>query len=66
MKPELQSGVRTSAVSYRDRAVPVGVTPVAKYATWDEHRAAMRRDAAVAGDRREERAENSDQRKTAT
>lgn len=25
--------------------VPVGMTPVPKYASWDEHREAMRRDA---------------------
>lgn len=27
--------------------VPVGMTPVPKYATWDEHREAMRQEAAA-------------------
>lgn len=34
--------------------VPVGTTPVPKYASWDEHREAMRRDA----ERRREEVEN--------
>jgi hypothetical protein len=28
-------------------AVPVGMTPVPKYATWDDHRDAMRQEAAA-------------------
>ena len=31
----------------RKTTVPVGMTPVPKYATWDEHRDAMRQEAAA-------------------
>ena len=29
----------------RKNAVPVGATPIPKYATWDEHRVALTREA---------------------
>jgi len=36
-------------------AVPVGMTPVPKYTSWDEHREAIRRDAEARRERIERR-----------
>jgi hypothetical protein len=42
MQGTYQTDARTTP-SYKRRKVPVGTTPVHKYATWSEHREAMRR-----------------------
>lgn len=39
---------RGTTPRYMERTVPVGMTPIPRYGTWDEHRDAMRHDAEVA------------------
>ena len=46
MKTVTKADVKTTPL-YMQHPVPVGVTPVPKYETWDEHRAALRRAAAA-------------------